>query len=327
MVPRRKVVFRIISGLAICILLVFIVFFAWTQTRRRQIEQTVREIEALYSNQRWKSPLNPSVRTPSWVNHPWIPAPATSPFRETFYGVQFADLPIKDSELAPLAALPRVESISMVRTKVNGSFLRTLRDPHALVGLHLEGSPVTPDAWDILPRFKNLRALILTGVSVNDDVLALIGTLEQLVYLRLDGGQISDAGLQHLEGLVKLKELSVSGESITNAATASLSNLTLLTELSLSRTSIDHEGLEFLTKMPGLKNLSLNDTNVDRRAVPSLSKLKQLRQLYIKGTKLSEEAITQLSKSLPNCHIYWENGYIGPDRPDGIVRSGDVSEP
>ncbi|NQU21740.1 MAG: hypothetical protein HQ567_10690 [Candidatus Nealsonbacteria bacterium] len=103
-----------------------------------------------------------------------------------------------DTDVAHLALLPRLESLS------------------------LEGSGVTDAALVHLGSLPSLQELMLESTAITDDGLSHLAKLTSLRSLSVEYTQVTDAGLAHLQTLDNLKELSLTGTDVSQAAVAKL---------------------------------------------------------------------------------------------------------
>src|SRR5439155_7722414 len=141
---------------------------------------------------------------------------------------------LTDADLVKLAALPRLENISLAYTKVTDlglEYLAPLRRVKVLdlyyaeyvsdLGvahlkqwtdlehLNLRGTKVTSSVFEHVSRMTKLRSLDVGHSRVNDDLFELLESLDHLERLSFGGNKMSGAALPLLKSLPALRSLSV----------------------------------------------------------------------------------------------------------------------
>lgn len=129
-----------------------------------------------------------------------------------------------------------------------------------------------------LAGLKELKELVLRGVTIDSDACAVLGSLTQLETLTLNESSIDDAGLKKLEGLRALRGLG------------------------LGRTAVGDDGLATVAKFTKLQRLSLEDTKVTPRGLRAVEQLKELCGLALPNS-LSDEALSHLQNLVNLSHL------------------------
>src|SRR5437899_6141914 len=142
-------------------------------------------------------------------------------------------IPLEDSVLEKLAALPGLEAMRLQQTRLPGNALAPFTK---LKYLDLSHNRFFDDrGLRHVGRMSALTTLYLTGTSITDEGLSHLAGLTNLTELALDGTGISDAGLAHRAGLTKLRRLNLLGSTVTDSGLAHLERLTSLEALTLYR--------------------------------------------------------------------------------------------
>src|SRR6266487_1638398 len=129
-------------------------------------------------------------------------------------------IPLEDSVLEKLAALPGLEEMRLHQTRLPGNALAPLTK---LKHLDLSHNRFFDDrGLRHVGRMSALTTLYLTGTSITDEGLSHLAGLTNLTELALDGTGVSDAGVAHLAGLTKLRRLNLQGSALTDAGLAHL---------------------------------------------------------------------------------------------------------
>jgi len=194
----------------------------------------------------------------------------------------------------------------------------------AVVRLHLGGRGLQDADVEalaaLLPRFTQLRELLLHGNSIGDAgalaVAAVLPRIPQLQQLHMFHNRIGDAGAaalaEALPHLSQLRGLELSGNSIGDAGAASLAcawpHLLQLTQLHLSRNSIGAAGAEALAEsLPYLAQLRTLDLSANMigdagaaALAAALPRLEQLQRLSLASNRIGDAGVVVLAGALPS---------------------------
>ena len=178
---------------------------------------------------------------------------------------------VTDQGLKSLDGLARLESLTLVRSRIGkGGFA------------HLAG-------------LKNLQIVNLEGTKVDDhDALASLDGLTALTELNLGGTPMTDAGMSSLWGLSKLQDLNLNRTTISDAGLSQLANVTSLARLSLNGTRVSSEGLANLEGLARLEELGLENTAVGDAGLAHLAGAVNLKVLHLKGTAVGDAGVAHL---------------------------------
>jgi hypothetical protein len=105
---------------------------------------------------------------------------------------------LHDNDLAALAELGQLETLQVMRARINGSVLRWLRNPARLKELFLCDTDVDDTAMEHIGRMTALERLMLDGTHITDAGLARLHGLKRLEFLSLGKTQVTDAGVSEL---------------------------------------------------------------------------------------------------------------------------------
>jgi hypothetical protein len=113
-----------------------------------------------------------------------------------------------DADLAALAWLPELQSLSFFNSQITDAGLARLGELNNLRELRLGEARITDAGLGHLKRLTNLRELNIAGTPITDAGLVNLRGLKELRFINLAGTKVTDAGLAHLKGLTKLENLS-----------------------------------------------------------------------------------------------------------------------
>lgn len=148
---------------------------------------------------------------------------------------------------ATLPALPKLNVLSLERTRVDAGLLRQL------------------------DRFPSLAWLSLSECPVDSGLLAALPVLPNLEVLFLNGTRVDAAGLKQLARQPKLSDLVLSDTSVGNEEIAALVGCRKLRELQLDSTFIDDGAVEYLLQFPRLNWLSVSNTGISDEGLGRLA--------------------------------------------------------
>jgi len=159
---------------------------------------------------------------------------------------------VSTEELAAIAAIKTLESISLDCCKFTGSDLKKLSTLPNLTSLQLTDSTIDDNGAKGLSTIKTLTKLKVYGNQFSDVGMKSICNLTNLTSLNLGknfddrrGGKaatITDAGAASLKGLKQLKSLNLSGNQITDGSIKTIVALKTVERLNLSDTKLTTAG-------------------------------------------------------------------------------------
>lgn len=202
-----------------------------------------------------------------------------------------------NDDLACLAAIDEIESITIKRSQITDFGLRHLA------------------------RLQQLRVLDLSENAITDEGLKHLAGLTNLESLILDNTKISGKGLGQLSKLAKLRSLSIKKTPLTGQGLANLPPLPALESFNASETQVDGSGMVAFRQTPNLRDLSLNDTLADDIGLSHLAGLSRLRSLWLCNTKISDEGLAHLGGLVELSHC----GLGSPNlQGDGLLQLGTL---
>ena len=152
---------------------------------------------------------------------------------------------VSDDALRALAAMPRLESLSIRKCPVNGDFLTRWTDTAAeklpkLKTLVINGAFLSEKAVAVLPRFAAaLRRLDLSRVMLSPVSMTSIGQLSGLDSLLLSQCSLTDEAIRPIANLKKLTTLDLSGNyGVTDKSAGLLRALPRLKRLDTEKTGM-----------------------------------------------------------------------------------------
>ena len=200
-----------------------------------------------------------------------------------------------------LGHIPSLESVKIVATKIDDSWLPPLLKLKHLKSLSMEG-----------------RATGLPGKpALGDQSLARLReleTLEQLSFLELAYfANATDAGLEQLAGLKRLESFTFRGSPVKGHAFAKFEGWTKLKSIRFHSNNLDDEGLKIVCeKFPNLESLNLiHSHDITDASAAHLLRLPKLKSIQINGPKITAAMLKNLPR-LPLEHAMIDQGAIQP---------------
>jgi len=213
--------------------------------------------------------------------------------------VDFRGTEVDNSDLEPLAKLPRLRSVLLLGTAITDDGLPSLAQIATLENLDLRDCKVSNAGLAHLAPLSKLKALKLSGkngsCSVDDDGMDHVAKLTSLKVLGLDFLWVSELGLEKLTGLRNLEEFYLTETTIGNEAIDLMIHFPNLRRLRVSKTQIDAAGVVALAKLTSLEDLDLSEcVQISDDAMKPLSKLSKLKKLNLWRINLSDAGIEPL---------------------------------
>lgn len=206
--------------------------------------------------------------------------------------VQLDHFYLDDDALAAIAALDRLEELSITGSMITDAGMEKLARLRELRSLTLIRNPnVTDDGFKHLVPLKKLRVLKVTRIT--DDGLQHLRGMTEMETLNLKSSRVTGTGLVHLARMSKLKKLLTPAHC---EDLAHLSALASLEELYLYRTGKPGatDCLSHLAVLKQLRVLSLGGDLCSDAGLASLAGLKNLRTLTIGGDRLTDAGLVHL---------------------------------
>lgn len=220
---------------------------------------------------------------------------------------------LRDSDLALLARLERLEELSLCRGGLSSAGLGRLAQLTNLSRLRFWGDSITDDIVAQLKGVSSLKNLNLAHSQITDAGLSHVSAMTGLEILALYGCNITDKGLAHLGSMPSLKMLNLSGcppgsidinnPRISDAGMAHLKRARTLERLDLPNTGISDKGLAHLSELSNLRSLSVGlrtglsglPNHYGDEGVKSLAKLRRLETLRIGGPHVTDAAMPDIA--------------------------------
>ncbi len=214
--------------------------------------------------------------------------------------------PLTDDDLAPLARLHNLESVSLGMAHMNGSGLAYLRNSPKLAELHFddEHGYATDDGIASLNQLSSLETLSLVDYSAAPSIHRLdLHGLAKLRRLLLKGRLSEELALQDLPALEHLEI------DYYNPVRVSLGRLPALTELSLvADNRTEHRTVSIAEgALPAVQSLTLNfggtDAEIDA-IIKNLSPAESLTVLGLSRNHLTADGLRHLAR-FPRLTVLW----------------------
>jgi len=231
-----------------------------------------------------------------------------------------------DDDLAFVAALPNLKSVSTGGPKITDKGLTTLTSATQLreLSLSLHEPTVSLRGFLGLYRLPALEDLSLFGPAFTDEIVSEIGNIEQLKSLQLirssasadslksigqltnlerlhlyQNGTLGQTGLQHLESLKKLRELRIIVAGVTDEGLQHIAQLRNLEYLELRFTHVTGISLGELAKIPMLRTLRAGGDDIGPgltdNAAHALRGMEQLHWLELFGNSITDASTPSLA--------------------------------
>jgi Leucine-rich repeat (LRR) protein len=170
---------------------------------------------------------------------------------------------LTENELAMLAQLPQLKSVTLCETKLVDEQRKTIRpiqdidlavfkDLTQLQVLNLRGADVHGPGFGSLAKLQRLQEIDLIGVPLGDEGMKWIGQLGTLRELRHEAPAnagvpvVTDAGLAAINKLSNLEVLYLEGTQVSDAGVPYLKPLTKLKDVDLDETQVTPAGIRAL---------------------------------------------------------------------------------
>ncbi len=170
---------------------------------------------------------------------------------------------VTESELALLAQLPKLKSVTLCETKIvdnRRKLARPIQDVDLAVlkslieleCLNLQGADIHGPGFENLSKLQRLQEIDLVGVPMGDEGLKWIGQLTALRELRHEAPAtagapvITDAGLAAIGKLSNLEVLYLDGTQVSDAGIPYLKPLKKLADVDLDETQVTLAGIHAL---------------------------------------------------------------------------------
>jgi Leucine-rich repeat (LRR) protein len=125
------------------------------------------------------------------------------------------DIDLGGDSLGWLADLKNLEALSLQRTKIDGTMLKSLKTSDIAV-LNLSGNPITDEDLDQIASIKGLEVLALADTKVSGEGIAKLEGMPRLNELNLMNCAIHDTDLEHFLTMPNLRIVYAAGCSISD---------------------------------------------------------------------------------------------------------------
>jgi serine/threonine protein kinase len=228
------------------------------------------------------------------------------------------------SDMARLAQLPRLESLSLADMRVTDSEIASLTSAASLTHLDLQDTPISDAALASLKKLANLQSLVLNRTRMSGAVLRDLAPLENLKELQLEGTPVRDRDLRNLKQFPQLTSLNLARTEVVGTWDGeirgpALQHVWRLKEL----TTLDLSGLRLQPNAltpPGrvevpVRVLRLTGAKVSDDGLKHLSGFTSLRELSLGSTSVTDEGIK---------HLTWMSALEHLNLADTVVGDGGL---
>lgn len=177
----------------------------------------------------------------------------------TALSVSYGDNPVTDAGLAPLARLTKLETLTLMDTKLSGPGLKSLSRLTKLSYINLQGSQITDDGIVHLADLPALHEL-------------------KLIDSRVTGTGFSALAKSKVERETKLN-LNLNGSPIDDKGAAAIAKVPFVWSVGLNDSKITDAGLKLLCTSEGLYSVHVGNSNVTAAAIADLKKKYPKKQI------------------------------------------------
>jgi Leucine-rich repeat (LRR) protein len=243
---------------------------------------------------------------------------------------------IREEDLEGLAKLPKLQSLSLARTRISNTALQTLAGSSSLNRIDLSyGLQLNDEILTTLQNFQGLRQVMLAGVPLNlhataefqrvnpdthlaCDLMLAPDLVELLSRFSRKSNQI-DAGIE--SGGIQITGLRTS-LVLYLSEPADLSLLRYLPDLNtlqLTGPGVNNSALEVVFSLEQLQSLHLSQPDGSVSAISGLGKLKRLKNLTLDNIRCDSEMMTSLAMLKELSVLSLENTTIAIDQTRNLV--------
>lgn len=194
-------------------------------------------------------------------------------------------------EIAMLATIPRLRSLSVVNAGLTDADLAALEEAKGLTELDLSNNLIGgKGGLCALRKLRQITSLGLAGTQINDSDSEFISACTELTELRLHDTAISDATVQRLSDIRHLAKIDISNCRISSMSADSLLRFPHLTEVHVSRNNIGEEFLDKLSRHTGLVSIWALDTTVSPDYLEKWRAAHPKIRLFVHSSQSPEES-------------------------------------
>jgi hypothetical protein len=169
-------------------------------------------------------------------------------------------------------------------------------------------------------RPRNLRCLVLTGLSVSDKGVASLRLGTSLEVLDLDFTGAAISGLDKMANHKSLVSLSANSCDISAHAMIAIGNCSALKELRLGNSRLPVSRLASLVALPGLEILDVRGTNINDRDMAVLGQITSLREINVDNTQVTDRGLNHLGRLNNLGELSWSGSRATSDGVDALAR-------
>jgi len=242
---------------------------------------------------------------------------------EPVFAVAFDTKDVKDVDLKPLAAFPKLYRLTFSGSTSTDRALAKLADLPSITSVSLDDSDVTDAGLASLNSLAKLRNLDLTRCSkLTASGLKAIGKCRGLEVVNasetaVDGGTLLGwaemVALRELKlckckhtlgeaavafkGWTTLQEFDATGTLLGDASLVSLGQCKNLLALNLTGTGVTDRGLRSLNRLGKLQRLNLSENKITGAGFEELDALGQLETLYLNDTAVNDGGMLFIARN------------------------------
>lgn len=207
---------------------------------------------------------------------------------------------LTDSDIAAIAALKNLHSLSLARTNVSDAMLKGICKIESLEALWLNDTSVSDAGIRCLGALPALRQLGLSGTSVKGT--SLDNLPPTLNVLDLTGTSIQQGEASRLRRF-KLSQLMIADTGIGDKDLVEIASIEGLTFLDIDNCLITDVGAARLARLKNLEVVFLGGTGISLNGIMAICELPRLRGVRHTRNQLSRTQAEELQEKFPRLRI------------------------
>ena len=206
---------------------------------------------------------------------------------------------ISEKDVCAISEMTQLQIISMDRVTVDHSLWNVLPRLKCLKWLILEDIEVKNEGVANVAKARGLTRLYLNNCGMTDENLLYLCRLSELNELGLRQSHFSTTGLRQLKDLPKLTSLDLAKCGLTDECLNALNSCRALSCLDVSDNPITDNGLEILCHIKTLEIIRLNNTQISDAGLQAFAGRTAGLSLSVKGTTVTKAGMAKLNAVNP----------------------------
>ncbi|HEU0120811.1 MAG TPA: hypothetical protein VFQ91_09825 [Bryobacteraceae bacterium] len=235
------------------------------------------------------------------------------------------------TDLAPLAAMTRMEDLDLHGTGIRDESLIALAGMQSLRRLDLQGTALTDAAAEQLARLTNLESLNLYRTKISNAGLEKLRTLRKLRQIDIRYTRVTASGVEVFRAALPQARVQFAGGAarhVSKIVPPDSADAGVLAAwirslggserpedgyVSLRGIPLPQAAVVALARMPGLRTLDLEATDLGDSALPALAAIPTLEELSLNSTQVSDAGLAALARLPRLRRLRLNNTYVEGD--------------